>query len=156
MQGAQSGKRNMLSPSGGKQKKSGQGNLQRLERAKVRAKEKTEATATAAMAKERAKDGKDMAAVLAKERAKARIDQTETRERGKAKAMTLGNVIIVGSGGISEQMPNSRSPEGRSIPRSGSACPTGGFEDARSHCSTEGTSYSPIESATANLVHNVD
>ena len=103
MQGAQIGQRTMPSPSGGRQKRNGQGNSQRLERAKVRAKEKTEVKATAAMAKEKAKDGKDTAAALAKVRAKARMAK-ETKEKGKAKAMKLDNVTIVGSGGILERI----------------------------------------------------
>ena len=98
----------MLSPIGAKPKKSGQDSLRQSERARVKAKEnteaKTEAKAMAAMAKERAKDGKDMAEALPKEKAKARMKQKETRGRGKAKAMKLGNVIIVGSGGISEKI----------------------------------------------------
>ena len=94
----------MLSPIGAKPKKSGQDSLRQSERARVKAKENTEAKAMAAMAKERAKDGKDMAEALPKEKAKARMKQKETREREKAKAMKLGNVIIVGSGGISEKI----------------------------------------------------
>ena len=99
MQVAQNGQRIMPSPSGGMLRKNGQGNSQRLERAKVRAKEKTEK----AMAKEKAKDGKGTAAALAKVRAKARMAK-ETKEKGKAKAMKLDNVIIVGSGGILEKI----------------------------------------------------